>query len=370
MSPKKVIISGGGTGGHIFPAISIANALKVIESDIEILFVGALGRMEMEKVPKAGYPIVGLPVMGFPRKLSLKMLKFFTGLLKSTQQARKIVDEFKPNAVVGVGGYASGPLLRVASRRGIPCLIQEQNSYPGITNRMLAKKVRCICVAYEGLDKYFPAEKLILTGNPVRQDLIELDDKKREAFEFFGLDPELPVVLSLGGSLGAYTINEAIGNNISVFENQKIQVLWQTGKSYIGKAEEVIRTGKSNYIKAFDFIYRMDLAFTVADIVVSRAGASTISELCVIGKPAIFVPSPNVSEDHQTKNAMALVNKDAALMVKDIEASYELAPAILSLVGNKELQNKLSENIQKMAILNSAETIAKKVIEIADEGSK
>jgi len=368
MKPKRIIISGGGTGGHIFPALSIANALKAADESIEILFVGALGRMEMEKVPKAGYNIVGLPVMGFPRKLSFKIFGFFKGLLSSVKQARKIIEDFKPDAVVGVGGYASGPVLRVASRNRIPCLIQEQNSYPGITNRMLAKKARFICVAYEGLEKYFPAEKIIMTGNPVRQDLIGIKDKRKEAVEFFGLNPDLPVVLSLGGSLGAFTINEAILKNIAFFENENIQLLWQTGKSYIGKANEAIGISNSKNVKAYDFIYRMDLAFSVADVVVSRAGASTISELCIIGKPAVFVPSPNVSEDHQTKNAMALVNREAAIMVKDSEAESQLISELTKLIRNDETKNRLSVNIRKLAVFNSAEIIARKVIELANEG--
>lgn len=361
---KKIIISGGGTGGHIFPAIAIANAIKALDSSVEILFVGALGRMEMEKVPKAGYPIEGLPVMGFPRKPSLKMFKFFISLFTSIKKARRIVNTFGPDVVVGVGGYASGPVMRVASRRGIPCLIQEQNSFPGLTNRLLAKKASIICVAYDGLEKYFPAEKICMTGNPVRQDILDSNGKREEALQFFGLSSEMPVVLSVGGSLGALTINESISNNRNFFAENKIQILWQTGKSYFEKAKSA-SSGSETYIFPHEFIYRMDLAFAAADVVISRAGASTISELCLVAKPSIFVPSPNVSEDHQTKNALALVNKIAALMVTDLEAGENLLTQVKNLVLNKDLQQSLTENISKMALPGSAEIIAKKVLQLA-----
>lgn len=367
MKTKNIIISGGGTGGHIFPAIAIANAIKKAAPETNILFVGAEGRMEMEKVPQAGYPIIGLPVMGFPRKPSLKMFRFIEGLIRSMHKARRIIKEFSPDAAVGVGGYASGPLLRAASRKKIPCLIQEQNSFPGITNRLLAKKVRAICVAYDNLEKFFPKEKIIFTGNPVRQDILNINDKREEALNFFGLRADLPVVLSVGGSLGALTINQSIVANREFFANNNVQVLWQTGKSFYQKAIECAANSSDSLIFPYDFIYRMDLAFAVADVVISRAGASTISELCLVAKPAIFVPSPNVSEDHQTKNAMALVNKNAALMVRDTEAIHALFPQVKALIENKDMQFELSKNIQKLAIHNSADIIAKKVLELAHE---
>ncbi|NLA24611.1 MAG: undecaprenyldiphospho-muramoylpentapeptide beta-N-acetylglucosaminyltransferase [Bacteroidales bacterium] len=363
---KKVIISGGGTGGHIFPAIAIANALKEIDSNIEILFVGAEGRMEMEKVPNAGYKIVGLPVMGLPRKFSFKIFKVLINLMKSMKQARKIIKDFQPNVVVGVGGYASGPVLKVAAKNKIPCLIQEQNSFPGVTNRLLAKKVDLICVAYEGLEKFFPKDKIIKTGNPVRQDILETKNKRKEAIEFFGLNENLPIVLSLGGSLGALTINESIYNNRKFFAENNIQILWQTGKSYFTKAKESLE-GVEKFVFPHEFIFKMDLAFAAADIVISRAGASTISELCLVGKPAIFVPSPNVSEDHQTHNAMALVNKNAALIVKDAEANEKLMSEIQKLVADNEKQKDLIENIKNLALPNSAKIIAEKVLGLINE---
>jgi UDP-N-acetylglucosamine--N-acetylmuramyl-(pentapeptide) pyrophosphoryl-undecaprenol N-acetylglucosamine transferase len=360
---KRIIISGGGTGGHIFPALAIADALKKLNPELEILFVGALGRMEMDKVPKAGYKIMGLPVMGFPRKPSLKMLKFFVSLIKSLRLARKIISDFNPEVVVGVGGYASGPVLRVASRKKIPCLIQEQNSFPGITNRLLAKKVNSICVAYDDMERFFPSEKIIKTGNPVRNDLINTADKKEEAFKYFNLSPDKPVVLSVGGSLGARTINQSLHSKLQQFIDADVQLIWQTGKSYFTEAQSAAKDFPQ--IAVHEFVYRMDLAYSIADIVVSRAGASTISELCIIGKPTVFVPSPNVSEDHQTKNAMALINIEAATMVRDIDALENLVPEVLNLLQDYDRRNLFVNNIQKLAVLNSAETIATKVLELA-----
>jgi UDP-N-acetylglucosamine--N-acetylmuramyl-(pentapeptide) pyrophosphoryl-undecaprenol N-acetylglucosamine transferase len=361
----KVIVSGGGTGGHIFPAVSIANALRQKYPDTEILFIGAEGKMEMEKVPAAGYKIVGLPVVGMKRKLSLSMISFVFKVMKSLRLAKKVIKDFGPDVVVGVGGYASGPALRAASSLKIPCLIQEQNSYPGITNKILSKKVAKICVAYDNMDKFFPAEKIIKTGNPVRGDIRNILNKTDEAFNFFGLNKEKPVILIVGGSLGALTINESIAASLSEFERNGIQLIWQTGKSYIGTAHEKIKESGVSGVYASDFIYKMDLAFSAADIIISRAGASTISELCIVGKPALFVPSPNVAEDHQTKNAMALVNVEAAAMVKDIEAREKLAIEAIALLKDKEKCNKLSQNIKKLELPNAADVIAEEVYKLA-----
>ena len=362
-SNKRVIISGGGTGGHIFPAIAIANALKKLQPDVELLFVGALGRMEMEKVPKAGYKIVGLPVMGMPRKFSVKIFKFIISLLKSLKKARKLVKDFSPDVVVGVGGYASGPILRVASQKKIPCIIQEQNSFPGITNRMLAKKVKAACVAYDGLERFFPADKIIKTGNPVRQDVLEGMHKKDEAYKYFNLQPNQAIVLSVGGSLGARTINYSLIKSLQQFKDNNVQVIWQTGKSFFAEAQKA--SEEFDNIKVHEFVYRMDLAYAITDVVISRAGASTISELCLLAKPTVFVPSPNVAEDHQTKNAQALINKDAAFMVKDVEANEKLVEEVLSLLDDDKRRKEYSENIKTMAVSNSAEIIAKKVLEFA-----
>ena len=360
----KIIISGGGTGGHVFPAISIANALKVKDKDIDILFVGAIGKMEMEKVPAAGYKIVGLPVMGFHRKFTFKNFLFFYKLLSSMLKAGKVVTAFKPDVVVGVGGFASGPILRVASRRNIPALIQEQNSYPGVTNKILAKSVNKICVAYEGLEKYFPADKIILTGNPVRQDLENIYAKKEEALKHFGLAGNKRTILIVGGSLGAKTVNLSLYNHIQKLIDSKVQILWQTGKAFYSKADELVKELKTSDIKVFSFISRMDLAYSVADLVVSRAGASTISELCLVHKPAIFVPSPNVAEDHQTKNAMALITHNAAMMVEDKDAEKKLVEAALDLIKDELRLNIYRDNIAKMAYKNSANVIADEILKL------
>lgn len=362
---KRIIISGGGTGGHVFPAISVANALRRIDPDIEILFVGAEGRMEMEKVPEAGYKIVGLPVAGFYRSLTTKNFIVLYKLVTSLFMARKIISEFQPDVVVGVGGYASGPILRQAGKMGIPLLIQEQNSYAGVTNKLLAKKASVICVAYEGMEKYFPAGKIIKTGNPVRQNFDNLENFRSEAISFFRLKKELPVILVLGGSLGAGTINRSLSENISKVASCGCQWLWQTGKNYYEKMNEaVIQTAAEN-ISLQPFINRMDYAFAAADIIVSRAGAGTISELCLVGKPVILVPSPNVAEDHQTRNALALTYRNAAIMVKDNEATKRLVDEAIKLVSNKKEKASLSANILKMADRDADARIANEVIKLA-----
>jgi UDP-N-acetylglucosamine--N-acetylmuramyl-(pentapeptide) pyrophosphoryl-undecaprenol N-acetylglucosamine transferase len=362
----KIILSGGGTGGHIFPAVAIANEIKKLVPDSEILFVGALGRMEMEKVPASGYKIIGLPIAGIQRKLSLSNLKFPFLLIKSILKARSIVKEFKPDVVVGTGGYASGPLLRAATSMGIPGLIQEQNSYAGITNKWLSKKVKTICVAYEGMEQFFPKEKIILTGNPVRQDIANIIEKRDEALSNFKLDKTKKTVLVIGGSLGARSINEAIGSGLKEFADGNTQLIWQTGKGYFETAKKQVEPFSSKGISAFDFISRMDLAYAAADIVVSRAGASSISELCNTHKPCILVPSPNVAEDHQTKNAMALVNKQAAILVKDTEAKNKLVSETIALVKDELMQRSLEKHINFLALHNSANTIAKEVLKLAN----
>ncbi|MFN4235150.1 MAG: undecaprenyldiphospho-muramoylpentapeptide beta-N-acetylglucosaminyltransferase [Bacteroidia bacterium] len=368
MQQLRVIISGGGTGGHIFPAIAIANALKKRMPDAEILFVGAKGKMEMEKVPAAGYKIVGLWISGLQRKLTIKNLIFPIKIISSLIKARKVIKQFKPNVVVGVGGYASGPLLRVATMLGIPALIQEQNSYPGITNRVLAKKVQKICVAYQGMEKYFPKEKIILTGNPVRQDIENLEGKKPRALEFFNLKDDKPILLIIGGSLGAKTINETISEILPELIENNIQLIWQTGKSFFEKAKQIALNYQDKGVYVSDFITKMDYAYAAADLVISRAGASSVSELCITKKPCIFIPSPNVAEDHQTKNAMALVNYNAAVLVKDSEAKQILKNEILRLMNSQNEREKLANNISKLALKNAADIIAAEVINLARIG--
>lgn len=360
---KKIIISGGGTGGHIFPAISIANALKEQENDMEILFVGACDRMEMQLVPKAGYKIEGLPVMGLQRRLSLQNISFILKLIRSLRKAKKIIKSFQPDAVVGVGGYASGPVIRIATRYKIPSLIQEQNSYAGITNRLLAKRVDKICVAYDNMDKYFPKGKIEFTGNPVRQDILAPIDKKK-ALAKFGLVSDKKVVLILGGSLGARTINTSVINGLSKIAASEIQILWQTGKYYYEEAYEKVENMSVNQVKVNDFINNMDMAYAVADLVISRAGASTISELCLVGKPCVLVPSPNVAEDHQTKNALALVNKNAAVLVPDLDCENELIDRVLLLINDNETLSQLSDNISKLAVKDSAKRIANELFKL------
>ncbi len=362
---KRVIISGGGTGGHIFPAISIANALRKIDPDTEILFVGAEGRMEMEKVPAAGYKIEGLPVAGLYRSLTLKNFTVLFKLLKSLRKAKRVIREFKPDVVVGVGGYASGPVLRQAGKMGIPTLIQEQNSYAGVTNKLLAKKATRICVAYDGMEKYFPAEKIIKTGNPVRQNFDKLKSITDEAFSFFNLKKEFPVILVLGGSLGAGSINNSLSGSIEVLRDCDCQWLWQTGKHYYENVNALVSLSFSENISVHGFINRMDYAYAVADIIVSRAGAGTISELCLVGKPVILVPSPNVAEDHQTKNARALSDKEAAVMITDDKAAKTLVSEAVKLVADVKRRKILSENILKMADRDSDLRIAEEVLKIA-----
>ncbi len=363
---KKIIISGGGTGGHIFPAISVANALRRIDAETKILFVGALGRMEMEKVPDAGYKIIGLPVEGLQRRFTLKNISVMLKFIKSLTMAKKILTEFNPDVVVGVGGYASGPVLRQAGKMGIPTLIQEQNSYAGVTNKLLARRASTICVAYEGMEKYFPAEKIIMTGNPVRQNLDNLGKLKDEAVAFFNLRAGLPVVLVLGGSLGAGSINKSLSENIATLGNSDCQWLWQTGKYYYENVKErVSATGFAN-IAVHGFINRMDYAFAAADLIVSRAGAGTISELCLVGKPVILVPSPNVAEDHQTRNALALSEKDAAVLITDRQAAVSLADETLKLISDLKKRIMLSENISKLAFRNADIRIAEEVIKLAE----
>ncbi len=365
MQNLKVIISGGGTGGHIFPAISIANALKQKDNSIEILFVGAEGKMEMEKVPAAGYNIIGLPVRGFQRKFTFQNISFFYKLIVSIIKARKIISSFKPDVVVGVGGFASGPILRAATRMRIPTLIQEQNSYAGVTNKILANKVDKICVAYDNMERFFPKEKIVFTGNPVRQNLTDSTGKKHEeALLHFGIQGNKKTILVIGGSLGARTINKSIESGLSKIIEHKFQLLWQTGKEYYNNAKNIADSYKCEEIKVLDFIARMDLAYSVADVVISRAGASTISELCIVKKPSILVPSPNVAEDHQTKNAMALFNNDAAMMISDAEAPDKLVDEAIKLLNDEFLINVYRENCGKMAVLNSAEKIVNEILSI------
>ncbi len=361
---RKIIISGGGTGGHIFPAIAIAREIRARHPDTELLFVGSIGRMEMEKVPQAGFEIVGLPVEGFQRRLTLRNLKVVINFFRSLRGARRIIKSFRPDAVVGVGGYASGPIVRVAIRQNIPVLIQEQNSYAGITNRILGRKADRICVAYEGMEKYFPPSKIVLTGNPVREDMVRIGSRKAEAWEYFSLKDEKPVVLILGGSLGAKTMNESIFRNIGSIENSAVNIIWQTGCLYYNDIQHKIKGMSLRNIIIMDFINRMDLAYAVADVIVSRAGAGTISELCLVGKPVILVPSPNVAEDHQTKNAMALVKKDAAILVRDADAYTQLVPAALDLISNSGLREKLAKQCRGMALKNAAAAIVDELYSI------
>ncbi len=364
-SSFNVIISGGGTGGHIYPAVSIANALKLQCPEVNILFVGAEGRMEMEKVPAAGYPIVGLPVAGLQRRLSWKNLLLPWKIGKSLRKASAIIENFKPDVVVGVGGYASAPVLWAAQRKGVPTLIQEQNSFAGITNKILAKRAKKICVAYENMDRFFPEEKIILTGNPIRQDLKRDDGNLRtEAAAFFGLNPAKKTILVLGGSLGARTLNLSIEQALPELATGDVQWIWQTGKQYYTRARQVLAQTQAGNVKVFDFIYRMHYAFAAADIVVSRAGAGTISELCVVAKPCLFVPSPNVSEDHQTKNAQALVNKQAATMVADAEAQQQLVRKALEMANDNALLETLRSNIAALAKPDAATEIVNEILSL------
>lgn len=361
----RVIISGGGTGGHIFPAVSIANAVKALRPDAKILFVGALGRMEMQRVPAAGYEIKGLPICGFDRKNLLKNFKVLYKIWKSQRMAKQIIKDFQPQVAVGVGGYASGPTLNKAAAMGIPCLIQEQNSYAGVTNKLLAKKAEKICVAYEGMERFFPAEKIILTGNPVRQALLDTTVSHEDAVKSFGLDPTKKTILLVGGSLGAKTINDSVLQHLDLVKSSDVQFIWQTGKYYSAAIAEQLKGQDIPNLKVTDFISDMGAAYKAADLVISRAGASSISEFCLIGKPVILVPSPNVAEDHQTKNALALSTRDAAIYVKDAEAPATLLELALKTVNDDAKLKSLSENVLRLALPNSAEIIAKEVIKLA-----
>ena len=361
---KRIIISGGGTGGHIFPAISIANALRKIDPETEILFVGAEGRMEMEKIPAAGYRIIGLPVAGLHRSLSLKNISVLIKLLKSLKKAKKVLKEFGPDVVVGVGGYASGPVLRQAGKLGIPTLIQEQNSYAGVTNKLLSKKASVICVAYDGMGKYFPPEKIIKTGNPVRHNFDDLKSLQYEALSFFNLKKEFPVILVLGGSLGAGSINNCMSENINKLRDSDCQWLWQTGKYYFENVKALVSLSFSGNISVHGFINRMDYAYAAADIIVSRAGAGTISELCLVGKPVILIPSPNVAEDHQTRNAEALSGRDAAMLIADNLAGKILVDEAIKLISDQSRRDMFSENILKMADRDADIRIAEEVLKL------
>lgn len=362
----RVIISGGGTGGHIFPAVSIANAIRLQHPDAKILFVGAEGRMEMQRVPAAGYEIIGLPVAGFDRKHLLRNISVLIKLMRSQLKARRIVKAFQPDVAVGVGGYASGPTLKVAGMMGIPTLIQEQNSYAGVTNKLLAKQASKICVAYEGMERFFDKEKIILTGNPVRQGLLQHNMSREDAVRSFQLDPAKKTVLIIGGSLGARTINNCVMQGLDKIRQSGVQFIWQTGKIYISEARAAVsRAGELPMLHTTDFIADMAAAYRAADLVISRAGAGSISELCLLGKPVILVPSPNVAEDHQTKNALALVNKEAALHVKDAEAGVKLLDTAIATVQQPDTLNKLSTNIAKLAFKDSANVIAGEVWKLA-----
>lgn len=364
---KKVIVSGGGTGGHIFPALSIANALKRLEPDIEILFVGAEGKMEMEKVPEAGYRIEGLPVRGLQRRLTLQNVKVLINLWRSLRKAKRIIREFQPDAVVGVGGYASGPIGRVAEKAGIPLILQEQNSYAGVTNKILAKSACRICVAYDGMERFFGKDKLVFTGNPVRKDLLEAKGKRPEGMDFYQLDPNRKTILVTGGSLGAGTLNKAMKKTIELIARREdVQVLWQCGSYYYEDLKKELEGQLPSNICLLPFLKRMDLAYACADIVVARAGAGTISELCLLEKVVILIPSPNVAEDHQTKNAMALVNKQAAIMLKDSEAEEKLSGMLSALLRDNAKRQELQSNIAQLAIRDSDEKIAREILKVIE----
>jgi UDP-N-acetylglucosamine--N-acetylmuramyl-(pentapeptide) pyrophosphoryl-undecaprenol N-acetylglucosamine transferase len=362
--PYRVIISGGGTGGHIYPAIAIANRLREVLPDTKILFVGAKGKMEMTKVPEAGYEIEGLWISGLQRKLTLKNIMFPFKVLSSMIRTRRIIRDFQPDVVVGVGGFASGPTLKTAAKAGIPTLIQEQNSYAGLTNKLLAKKADKICVAYEHMEKFFPQEKIVITGNPVRSDILDIDQKRERAIKHFGLDPARKTLFAFGGSLGARTINESLIKNLQDIISSDVQLIWQIGSFYWKEFSDKLKAFDLKRIRTYEFLREMDLAYAAADVVVSRAGALSISEICIAGKPAIFVPSPNVAEDHQTKNAMALVSGKAALMVADKDAGINLVPEALKLLYNPVQQKVLSENIRSYARPRAAESIVNELISL------
>jgi len=361
MKKLKFILSGGGTGGHIYPAIAIANELKLRFPDAEFLFVGAKDKMEMQKVPQAGYKIKGLWIAGLQRRLTFDNTLFPVKLITSLLKARTIISDFKPDVVIGTGGFASGPLLQVASIAGIPTVIQEQNSYPGITNKVLSRKADKICVAYENLERFFPKYKMVLTGNPVRQDLIDIDSKRKEALDYFNLDENKKTLLVLGGSLGARRINQLISKELVGFSAQNVQVIWQCGKLYFDEYQHF--DNKEN-VQVKAFIDRMDLVYAAADIVISRAGASSVSELCIVGKPVIFIPSPNVAEDHQTKNAQSITEKNGALLVRESELDTQFTTTFNNLLSDENLQKSLSENIEKLAKVNATKDIVEEIIKL------
>ena len=367
----KYLISGGGTGGHIFPAVSIANALREADPSCEILFVGALGRMEMERVPQAGYPIIGLPVKGFDRSHPWRNIRVVIDLLRSMSQARKIVRDFRPDVGIGVGGYASGAAMKMAAKMGVPILLQEQNGFAGVTNKLLKDDAKKICVAYEGMERFFPKEKIILTGNPVRQNLTS--GSKEEAIRYFNeefgvnFNAEKKTLLIIGGSLGARTINQSIIAHLNKLIDSNVQVIWQTGKNYLADCKKALEALPHNNIICTDFVSQMPLAYALSDLVISRAGASSISELCLLGKPSILVPSPNVAEDHQTHNAMALVKKDAGVLVKDIDAKDQMVATALSLIHDTARLEALRANILTLALPDSAKRIAEEVMKLAQK---
>ncbi|KFF06686.1 undecaprenyldiphospho-muramoylpentapeptide beta-N-acetylglucosaminyltransferase [Flavobacterium reichenbachii] len=360
MTKYKFILSGGGTGGHIYPAIAIANELKLQFPDAEFLFVGAKDKMEMQKVPQAGYEIQGLWIAGLQRKLTLQNMMFPLKLATSMLESRRIIGKFKPNVVIGTGGFASGPLLQAAGSAGIPTVIQEQNSFPGITNKLLSKKANAICVAYENLGRFFPKEKIVLTGNPVRQDLIDIDTKRDEAIAFYGLDPNKKTLLVLGGSLGARRINQLIQKELQNFLSQDVQIIWQCGKLYF----EEYKTHNQQHVRVVDFIERMDFVYAAADVIISRAGASSVSELCIVGKPVIFIPSPNVAEDHQTKNAQAIVDEKGAILLKESELESQFSIVFEALLKDEGKQEQLSQTIKKLAMPNATKDIVNEIIKL------
>ena len=360
MRTYKFILSGGGTGGHIYPAIAIANELKSRFPDADILFVGAQDKMEMQKVPQAGYPIKGLWIAGLQRRLTFDNALFPVKLLSSLLKSRQIIKQFKPDVVIGTGGFASGPLLQMANSAGIPTVIQEQNSYPGITNKLLSKKANAICVAYEKLERFFPKEKIVLTGNPVRQDLIAIDGKRAEGLAHFNLDPNKKTILILGGSLGARRINQLIEKELEFFASQKVQLLWQCGKLYFEEYQKY----NSDNVQVMAFVERMDLVYAAADIVISRAGASSVSELCIVGKPVIFIPSPNVAEDHQTKNAQSVADKNGAILIRESELDTAFESTFSDLIANESKQNELSRNIKNLALPNATKAIVEEILKL------
>lgn len=364
MRKYKIIISGGGTGGHIYPAIAIANELKSRYPNADFLFVGAKDRMEMEKVPQAGFKIKGLWITGIQRKLTLKNLMFPFKLISSLWNSKKIINQFKPDVAIGTGGFASGPMLQVAASNEVPSLIQEQNSFPGITNKLLSKKVDKICVAYDGLERFFPKEKIVKTGNPVRQDLLDITSKREEAIKSFDLNPSKKTLLVIGGSLGARRVNQLIEKELDFFNTHNIQVIWQCGKLYY---ETYKMNGHNKHIQVHAFLNRMDLAYAAADVIISRAGASSVSELCIVGKPVIFIPSPNVAEDHQTKNALSIAEKDAAILIKEEDLDADFESKFKQLIASKEKQEKYGENIKKLALVNATKEIADEVEKLLSE---